>query len=109
MMKRKEGDVDETLIPAIELTQWRAGRVLTEADVAMLNRLLKEYDDEMNERVDQFASGREQALLELGGPELAALMDKKDELAAKLACQRALASVAAKQIELDAAIERQQG
>lgn len=101
--------MDETLIPAIELTQWRAGRVLTEADVAMLGRLLKEYDDEMNERVDQFASGREQAIQELGGAELVALMDKKDEMAGKLAWQRALATVAAMQIALDAAIEKQQG
>lgn len=97
------GNVDETLIPAIELTQWRVGRVLTEADVAMLNRLLKECDDEMNERVDQFARGREQVLLELGGPELVVLVDKVDELAGKLAWQRALASVAAKQAALDAA------
>lgn len=88
-------------IPAIEISQWRAGRVLSEADVVLIDRLLKQHDDEMNEQVDAFSSGREQALRELGGQELVDMDAKCMELDGRLAFKRACIKVAEKQAELD--------
>ncbi len=89
------------LIPAVEVTQWKAGRILSAADIALLHRLLREHDDEMNERVDEFAAGREQVLRELGGQALVDLDNQSMELDGKLAWKRACAKVAEKQAELD--------
>lgn len=88
-------------IPAIEISQWRAGRVLSDADVTLIDRLLKQHDDEMNEQVDAFSSGREQALRELGGQELVDMDAKRMELDGRLAFKRACIKVAERQAELD--------
>lgn len=91
----------DDVIPAIEITQWRAGRVLTEDDVQFLQQLLREHDDEMNRRVDEFAAGREQALRELGGQEFVDLDTRGMEIDGKLAFKRACIRVAERQAELD--------
>lgn len=88
-------------ISEIELTQWRAGRVLSDADIAMLGKLLKEHDDEMNTVIDNFASGREQAFRELGGQELVDLMEQGDILDAKFAIKCASIKVAEKRAALN--------
>lgn len=92
---------DYESIPAIELTQWRAGRVLSDADIAMIQKLLKEHDDEMNTQIDNFASGREQAFREIGGQELVDLMARGDILDAQLAIKRASIKVGEKRAALN--------
>lgn len=87
--------------PAIAMTQWREGRVLSAADVAMIAKLLKQHDDEMAEQVDSFAAGREQVLRELGGQEFVDLDAKRCELDGRLAWKRACITVAEKQAALD--------
>lgn len=86
--------------PAIAMSQWREGRVLSSADVKMIGALLKELDDEMNEGVDAFSSGREQALRELGGQELVDMVERGDAAAGRLAYKRACISVAEKEAAL---------
>ncbi len=88
-------------IPAIEMTQWREGRVLSAADVTIIARLLKEHDDEINAGVDAFHSGREQAMHEIGGPELVALMRAGDKLDVDIAMKKMRALLARKQAKLD--------
>lgn len=92
---------DLDTVPAIAMTQWREGRVLSAEDVRMIWRLLKEHDDEAAAGVNAFSDGREQVLRELGGQEFVDLDNKRMEIDAKLAWKRACARVAEKQAELD--------
>ena len=96
-----DGEPDYESVPAIAMTQWRVGRVLSDDDVAMIEKLLKQHDDEMAEQIGSFAAGREQVLRELGGQEFVDLDEKRMELDCKLAWKRACIKVAEKQAELD--------
>lgn len=87
-------------IPAIEISQWKAGRILSAADVALLHRMMRMHDDELGEQVNNFAAGREQVLRELGGQEFVDLDAKRMELDAKLAWKRACIKVGEKEAEL---------
>lgn len=89
-------------LPAIAITQWRAGRVLSEDDVKLIGRLLKEHDDDMAAEVDTFHNGRQQAIYEIGGQELVDLMEKADEAFTQIALKKAFAHYAAKCAERDA-------
>lgn len=91
---------DDDLIPAVELTQWREGQVLTANDVKMLQRYMKEVEDEQAEQVDMFAAGREQAMRELGGQQLVDMVAAGDEARFKLAWKNACIKTAEKQAEL---------
>ena len=51
-----ENDWDN--LPAIAITQWQAGRVLSEDDIKLIERLLKEYDGDMAAEVDIPSIGR---------------------------------------------------
>lgn len=90
----------DDLIPAVELTQWREGRVLSADDVKLLSRYLAEVDAEQAENVDSFAAGREQALRALGGQQLVDMVALGDSTAGALAWKKACISVAEKQAEL---------
>lgn len=81
---------DDDLIPSIELTQWRAGRVLDQADEDMLMRYLREVDEEENQRVDDYQMAREQILRELGGDELVRAFAEDDESMSAKAIQAAM-------------------
>lgn len=89
-----------TDIPAVEISQWKAGRILSAADVAMLHRMMRMHEEELGEQVDNFAAGREQALRELGGQEFVDLDAKSMEIDAKLAWKRACIKVGEKEAEL---------
>lgn len=54
-----DSEPDYDSVPAIAMTQWREGRVLSAEDVRMIERLLKMHDDEMAEHVDAFSAGRD--------------------------------------------------
>lgn len=96
-----DDEPDYDSVPAIAMTQWRVGRVLSSDDVAMIEKLLKQHDDEMAEQIDSFAAGREQVLRELGGQEFVDLDEKRMEIDGRLAWKRACIKVAEKQAELD--------
>lgn len=89
-------------IPAIEMTQWREGRVLSAADIAMIARLLKELDEEINAGVDAFHNGREQAMHEIGGEALVAMMRKGDKIDVDIAMARVHALIEQKTAKLAA-------
>lgn len=91
----------DELIPAIELTQWREGQVLTADDVEMLRRYMKEVDEEQAEHADMFAAGREQAMRELGGQQLVDMCAAGDEARFKLAWKNACIKTAEKQAALN--------
>ncbi len=88
-------------IPAIAVSQWREGRVLSADDVKVLTRMIAEYEAECNEALDAFSSGREQVLRELGGQEFVDLDKQGMEIDGKLAFKRACVKVAEKQADLD--------
>lgn len=90
----------DDLIPAVEVTQWKAGRVLSDDDVALLHRMMRDYEAEIGEQVDNFAAGREQALRELGGQEFVDLDAQRMAIDGKLAFKRACITVAEKQAAL---------
>lgn len=96
-----DDEPDYESMPAIAMTQWRVGRVLSADDVAMIETLLKQHEDEAAEHVDSFAAGREQVLRELGGQKFVDLDEKRMELDGRLAWRRACIKVAEKQAELD--------
>lgn len=91
---------DYESIPAIAISQWRVGRVLSHGDVALIGRLLAEHDAEMAQEVDTYASAREQVLRELGGQELVDLDGRQSELVGKIAWKRACIKVAEREAEL---------
>lgn len=95
-------ETDWDNLPAIAITQWRAGRVLSEDDIKLIARLLKEHDDDMAAEVDTFHNGRRQAIYEIGGQELVDLMEKADEAFAQIALKKAYAHYAATCAERDA-------
>lgn len=96
-----DDEPDYESVPAIAMTQWRVGRVLSADDVTMIEKLLKQHDDEMATQVDAFSAGREQVLRKLGGQEFVDLDEKRMELDGRLAWKRACIKVAEKQAELD--------
>jgi hypothetical protein len=57
-------------MPAIAISQWRSGRTLSDADVAMIQRLLREHEEDLGCVIDSHAQARENALREIGGQKL---------------------------------------
>lgn len=92
---------DLDTVPAIAMTQWREGRVLSADDVMMVNRLLSELDAEMAEATNAFHNGRKQALFEIGGAELVAAAEKADLASCEISLKRAFAHYAEKCAALD--------
>lgn len=91
---------DLDTVPAIAMTQWREGRVLSAADVAMIEKLLREMDFSEGEAVEAFANGRKQALFEIGGEELVKAAERSDAAVGEIALKKAYAAYAAKVAEL---------
>lgn len=87
---------DLDTVPAIAMTQWREGRVLSAADVAMIERLLREWDIAEGEAVESFHNGRKQALFEIGGAELVTAAENADVADFKISLKRAYAKYAEK-------------
>lgn len=49
---------------------WEAGRVLSEADIADVQKVLADYNDEIGEATNAYHIAREAVLREIGGDEL---------------------------------------
>ena len=93
---------DLDTVPAIAMTQWRAGRVLSDADVAMIAALLSEQDKIEAEASEAFYRGRQEAFFEIGGKELVDAAERGDAAISEICLKKAYASFAAKEAELKA-------
>jgi hypothetical protein len=94
-------EIDYESIPAIAITQWEAGRVLSAEDIALIERLLKEHGDEIWDQIEMFRAAREQVLHEIGGDELVEASKKADFAMAQVSLKRAYARYEEKAAELD--------
>jgi hypothetical protein len=88
-------------MPAIAISQWRSGRTLSDADVAMIQRLLREHEEDLGCVIDSHAQARENALREIGGQKLVDMMDENIELVARIAFEKAVRTVAARRDMLE--------
>lgn len=69
---------------------WAEGRVLTAADVADLQKVLADYNDEIGEGMNAYAIAREQVLREIGGDELVKACADADEWQSAVSLGRAM-------------------
>lgn len=77
-------------IPGVELTQWRVGQVLSEDDIQILERFLREVDEAEEQGIIDFEAGRKDAFFQIGGQELVDAMAIEDQHMFERAAQRAL-------------------
>lgn len=82
--------LDESIIPGVELTQWRAGRVLSQMDVAILSRYLDMVEEEESRTVNLFHEARLQIMQEIGGDELVKALEDDSEERCAAAVQNAI-------------------
>lgn len=78
-----------------------AGRVLSDKDVADIQRVLADYNEEMGERCDEQNRIRKATLFEIGGDELVAAAEAKDDATVRAAVDKALGWFYAKRDETD--------
>jgi hypothetical protein len=67
------------------------GHVLTEQDVADIQKVLADYNEEIEKNVDLYSDARTAVLREIGGDELVAAAATVDEAISQGACDKALA------------------
>jgi hypothetical protein len=68
---------------------WAAGRVLSDADIADVQKVLSDYNDEIGESTNAYHNAREQVLREIGGEELVKAAAEADEWQSSVALSRA--------------------
>lgn len=88
------------------LYEFTTGRVLSDADVADIQQVLNDYNDEIGSQVEHYSNARDQVLREIGGEELLQAANKADTAQGKLACERALKHYYAKAAEAEAALAK---
>ena len=79
----------EELDPYWRCYEWAAGRVLTAADVADLQKVLADYNDEIGEAANAYHNARIQVLHEIGGEALVKAAEEADEWQSSVAIGRA--------------------
>lgn len=88
-LSANESEADDR-IPAVELTQWRVGQVLTEDDIQMLHRFMRESEEEEQYLIDQLEKTWEAALRKIGGQDLVDADKNESAHMVEAATQRAL-------------------
>jgi Ser/Thr protein kinase RdoA (MazF antagonist) len=68
---------------------WKAGRVLTDADIADVQKVLADYNAEIGDATNAYHQAREQVLREIGGDELVEAAAKSDQWQSAVALSRA--------------------
>ncbi len=68
---------------------WRSGRVLTDADIADLQKVLDDYNDDIGDATNAYHQAREQVLREIGGDELVRAAAESDQWQSAVALSRA--------------------
>ncbi|MBX5131641.1 hypothetical protein HJB80_02900 [Rhizobium lentis] len=81
MTEQVEDDVIDALEnePAFRCHFFKAGRVLSEQDASDVQALLREIDRLEDEATETFENGRKFGIREVGGEELVAAVEAKDE------------------------------
>jgi len=72
------------------LHMFKAGRVLSEQDVADIQKVLADYNEELESQVDIHEAARTAGLHAIGGDELVKAVHAKDEAATKAIIDKAL-------------------
>lgn len=70
--------------------EWQAGRVLSEADVADLQRVLADYNDEIGLATNAYHEARLQVLREIGGEALVTAAEAADSWQTAVAIEKAM-------------------
>ncbi len=68
---------------------WQEGRVLSAADIADVQKVLADYNDEIGEATNAYHNAREQVLREIGGDELVKAAAESDKWQSAVALSRA--------------------
>ncbi|OQW71680.1 MAG: hypothetical protein BVN33_14710 [Proteobacteria bacterium ST_bin13] len=69
---------------------WQEGRVLSAADIADVQKVLADYNDEIGEATNGYHAAREQVLREIGGDELVSAAAAADKWQSAVAVERAM-------------------
>ena len=77
--------------PYFRCYTFKAGRVLSEQDVADLQQVLADHNDEIQKSADAFHEGRIAGIHEIGGDELVAAMTAKWDAESKAIVERIMA------------------
>lgn len=68
---------------------WQSGRVLTDADISDLQKVLADYNDEIGDATNAYHQAREQVLREIGGDDLVKAAAESDQWQSAVALSRA--------------------
>lgn len=68
---------------------WQAGRILTDADIAGLQKVLADYNAGTGDATNAYHQAREQVLREIGGDELVKAAAESDQWQSAVALSRA--------------------
>ena len=68
---------------------WQVGRVLSEADIADIQKVLADYNDEIGESAQAYQLARQHVLREIGGDELVVAAEQSDKWQSAVALSRA--------------------
>jgi hypothetical protein len=82
--------------------EWKAGRVLTDADIADLQKVLADYNDEIASAVNAYHEARDDVLREIGGEELRQAAEAADNWQSAVSMERALTHYHRKAAEFEA-------
>lgn len=91
------------------LHMFKAGRVLTEQDVADIQKVLADYNEELESQVEVYEQARTAGLHALGGDELVNAVRAKDEATTKAIIDRALEHFWASQANVSATVSDVKG
>ncbi len=69
---------------------WTAGRVLSEADIRDVQKVLADYNDEIGESANAYHSARLDVLREIGGDDLVRAATTADEWQSAVSLERAM-------------------
>lgn len=68
---------------------WQEGRVLSASDIADVQKVLADYNDEIGEATNAYHAARQQVLREIGGDELVKAAEESDKWQSAVALGRA--------------------
>lgn len=81
---------------------WEAGRVLSEADIADVQKVLADYNDEIGESTNAYYAARIDVLREIGGEALVQAALASDKWQSAVSLERAMVHYHRKSAEFEA-------
>lgn len=82
---------------------WAAGRILSDDDVADLQRVLADHNDALGEAAQAFGHGYDEAMTKVDRADVASLVKDVDALKGKIAIEKALRVMAERRFAICAA------